>query len=64
MINMADREDLQTPFDRQRAVSLLEEATQFLREYSGGSFSVWIKPAELVIKPWKVALYSAGYYFF
>ena len=37
MINMADREDLQTPFDRQRAVSLLEEATQFLREYSGGS---------------------------
>ena len=32
---MADREDLQTPFDRQRAVSLLEEATQFLREYSG-----------------------------
>ena len=26
-----------TPFDRQRAVSLLEEATQFLREYSGGS---------------------------
>ena len=37
MINMADREDLQTPFDRERAVSLLEEATQFLREYSGGS---------------------------
>ena len=37
MINMADREDLQTPFDRQRAVSLLDEATQFLREYSGGS---------------------------
>ena len=37
MINMADREDLETPFDRQRAVSLLEEATQFLREYSGGS---------------------------
>ena len=37
MINMADREDLQTLFDRQRAVSWLEEATQFLREYSGGS---------------------------
>ena len=37
MINMADPEDLQTPFDRQRVVSLLEEATQFLREYSGGS---------------------------
>ena len=28
---------MQTNFDRQRAVSLLEEATQFLREYSGGS---------------------------
>ena len=37
MINMADQEDLETPFDRQRAVSLLKEATQFLREYSGGS---------------------------
>ena len=37
MINMADREDLQTPFDSERAVSLLEEATQFLREYSGGN---------------------------
>lgn len=37
LINMADQEDLQTPFDHQRAVSLLEEATQFLREYSGGS---------------------------
>ena len=41
MINMADRQlekqHSQAPFDRQRAVSLLEEATQFLREYSGGS---------------------------
>ena len=37
MINTAVREDLETPFDRQRAVSLLEEATQFLKEYSGGS---------------------------
>lgn len=37
VINMADQEDSQTPFDRHRAVSLLEEATQFLREYSGGS---------------------------
>ena len=37
MINTADREDLQTNFDRQRAVSLFEEATQFLRKYSGGS---------------------------
>ena len=26
-----------------------------------GLFSVWIKPAEVAIKPWKVALYSAGY---
>ena len=36
---MADREREQhsQPFDRQRAVSLLEQATQFLREYSGNS---------------------------
>ena len=37
MINMADKEDLQTPFDRQRTVSLLKEATQLLREYSDRS---------------------------
>ena len=37
---MVDREreqPSQAPFDRKRAVSLLEKATQFLKDYSGNS---------------------------
>ena len=36
MINMVAQEESQMPFDCQRTVSLLEKATQFCREHSGG----------------------------